>query len=201
VRRPIGQQRLDPLPQPVGNAPAVVAVDKTHRLLLWSLVRRPADQGIRRGLHNSYRDTSLALDPGFQAQVRRLSGDSPLYAALRPEALATLYYIADRVHAISGARQPLLVAGAVRDRAYEEKLPKRELAGPRSYSLYATGYSFDIKRRYESPRQAEAFQAMLDRLQALNVIAWKARGDVIHISVSKRAEPLLPLLRGAELEG
>lgn len=164
-------------------------------------LRRARSAGLLETIPSQPARRHFALDLDFQAQVRRLSGDSPLYAALRPEALATLYYIADRVHAISGAGQPLLVAGAVRDRAYEEKLPKRELAGPRSYSPYATGYSFDIKRKYESPRQAEAFQAMLDRLQALNVIAWKARGDVIHISVSKRAEPLLPLLRGAELEG
>jgi hypothetical protein len=145
------------------------------------------------------RHFTLASD--FRTRVPRSGGDPALYAALRPEALATLYYIADRVHAISGARQPLFVAAAVRDRALEARLPKQDLAGPRSYSLSTTGYSFDIKRRYESRGQAVAFQAMLDRLQALNVIAWDARGEVIHITASKRAKPLLPLLRGARLEG
>jgi hypothetical protein len=93
------------------------------------------------------------------------------------------------------------VAAAVRDRDYEARLSKRELAGPRSYSLYTTGYSFDIKRRYEGGGQAEAFQAMLDRLEALDVIAWHAQGDAIHITVSERSRPLLPLLRREELEG
>ncbi len=93
------------------------------------------------------------------------------------------------------------MAAAVRDRAYEARLPKREIAGPRSYSLHTTGYSFDVKRQYGSRAQAEAFQAMLDRLQALNVIAWHARGDVIHITVSERSRQLLPLLQGKELEG
>ena len=55
----------------------------------------------------------------------------------------------------------------------------------------------------EEVGQAEAFQAMLDRLEALNVIAWHARagGGVIRVTVSKRSSPLLPLLRGEELEG
>jgi len=48
---------------------------------------------------------------------------------------------------------------------------ERELAGPRSYSLYTTGSRFDIERKYGSPRQAEASQAMLDRLEALNGLA------------------------------
>ena len=143
----------------------------------------------------------FALDPDLPARVRRRERDPALYTALRPEALATLHYIADRVHVLSRARQPLLVAAAVRDREYEARLPKRDLAGPRNYSLYTTGFSFDIKRRYESQAQAMAFQAMLDRLEALNVIAWHARGDLIHITVGERSKPLLPLLRGEELEG
>ena len=42
---PLGQQRFEALPQPIGHAPAVVAIDETHHPLLWSLIRRPADQG------------------------------------------------------------------------------------------------------------------------------------------------------------
>ena len=164
-------------------------------------LRRARSQGVLLGIPNEPARRHFALDPDLPAGVRRRGGEPGLYTALRPEALATLYYIADRVHAISRAREPLRVAAAVRDRDYEARLPKRELAGPRSYSLYTTGCSFDIKRRYEGGGQAEAFQAMLDRLEALNVIAWHVRGDVIRVTVSKRSSPLLPLLRGEELEG
>ena len=164
-------------------------------------LRRARSQGVLLPIPKDPARRHFTLDPDLLARVRRREGGPGLYTALRPEALATLRYVADRVHVLSRARQPLLVAAAVRDRAFESRLPKRGLAGPRSYSLYTTGYSFDIKRQYESRDQAVAFQAMLDRLEALNVIAWHATGDVIHITVSKRARQLLPLLRGEELEG
>jgi hypothetical protein len=195
-------RRLSELHAQYGSGEAVLhPPDTTPVFEDASALRRARSQGALISLPNEPARRHFALDPDLAARVRRREGDPRLYAALRPEALATLYYIADRVHTISRARQPLLVAAAVRDRAFEGKLPKRDLLGPPTYSLYTTGYSFDIKRRYESQRQAEAFQAMLDRLEALNVIAWQARGDVIHITVSKRSRPLLPLLRGEELEG
>jgi hypothetical protein len=49
---------------------------------------------------------------------------------------------------------------------------------------HATGFAFDIRRRYRSGAQAEAFQYMLDRLQALNLIAWVRDSDAIHIMAS-----------------
>ena len=47
---------------------------------------------------------------------------------------------------------------------------------------------------YRSKRQALAFQFLLDRLRALNVIAWVREPDAIHITVSDDAKVLLPLL-------
>ena len=38
--------------------------------------------------------------------------------------------------------------------------------------IHATGFAFDVRRDYASGAQAQAFQYMLDRLQALNLIAW-----------------------------
>jgi hypothetical protein len=140
----------------------------------------------------------FAVDPAVAAEARRLGRDPSLYSALRPEALAVLYYIADRVHAISGVENPLWVATTVRDRSYQGALVNRHLAPP-GYSLYTTGYSFDIERRYASLAQAEAFQGLLNRLQALNVIAWERRPDVIHITVSNHARELTPLVHGASL--
>ena len=58
----------------------------------------------------------------------------------------------------------------------------------------ATGYTFQIARRYGSRAQAEAFQAMLDRLQALNLIAWQRYPDVIEITVA--ADAGRPIARG-----
>jgi hypothetical protein len=100
--------------------------------------------------------------------------DPPRAATLRPEALAVLYYIAQRVHRIARTAAPLRIGAT---------------AAP----------SFDLERRYASQRQAVAFQAMLDRLQALNVIAWERRPTVIHITASSRARKLEPLLHGAQV--
>ena len=86
----------------------------------------------------------------------------------------------------------------VRDSSYQAALVNRHLAPP-GYSLYTTGYSFNIERKYAGLAQAEAFQALLNRLQALNVIAWERRPDVIHITVSDQAKELIPLVRGASL--
>jgi hypothetical protein len=102
------------------------------------------------------------------------------------------------VHAISGVENPLWVATTVRDSSYQGALVNRHLAPP-GYSLYTTGYSFDIERRYASLAQAEAFQGLLNRLQALDVIAWERRPDVIHITVSDAARELTPLVHGASL--
>jgi hypothetical protein len=124
------------------------------------------------------------------------TGTSAAQGALRPQALALLYYLADRVHAISQAKAPLTVVATVRDANGQQALAQRHLSKP-GYSASTSGYGFDIARRYANRRQAEAFQAMLDRLQALNVIAWERRPDTIHITVSDEANALTPLLHGA----
>jgi hypothetical protein len=131
--------------------------------------------------------------------VGRLGGDPALHRALRPDALAVLYFIGDRVHASAHARLPLVVADTVRDAAYESALRSRGLDRSRGYSTYTTGFAFDVLRRYASRRQAEAFQAVLDRLQSLDVIAWERTAAVIHITVSERARALRPLVDGAKL--
>ena len=44
-----------------------------------------------------------------------------------------------------------------------------------------------------SSRQARAFQFLLDRLQALDLIAWVREPDAIHVTVSARAGRMLAL--------
>jgi hypothetical protein len=95
------------------------------------------------------------------------------YAALRPAARATLIMISAAVRRISGSRQPLRVASTVID---DRTAAALRLDPP----LRDTGYAFDIERRY-APGQAAAFQFVLDRLRALNLIAWTRTATVIHV--------------------
>ena len=69
---------------------------------------------------------------------------------------------------VSGTKAPLTVTRTIR-------------AGE---GIHSTGFAFDIRRRYRSGAQAEAFQYMLDRLQALNLIAWTRDSGTIHITAS-----------------
>jgi hypothetical protein len=54
----------------------------------------------------------------------------------------------------------------------------------------ANGWRFEVRRNYASGAQAGAFQYMLDRLQALNLIAWVRDPDVIRITASREGEEL-----------
>ena len=127
------------------------------------------------------------------ARMGELSKTPGVYRALRPEALAALVYIAAGVHEIGGPGV-LNVTSTVRDLGYQRRLVKRNIEATHAYSLHTTGFTFDIERRYRDRRQAEAFQFMLDRLQALNMIAWAREPDAIHITVSSDARVLEPLL-------
>ena len=121
--------------------------------------------------YGSREDVEAALEAGELRPVGR--------GALRPEAHALLAYIRDGVRNISGVKRPLRVTRTVRPEA----------------GIHATGYAFDISRDYANGRQAEAFQFMLDRLQALNLIAWIRDGDTIHITASRAGRSLLEASR------
>jgi Transglycosylase SLT domain len=83
---------------------------------------------------------------------------------------AMLVYVAARVRAISRAVTPLTVARS-------------------------TGWTFSIARRYGSRAQAQAFQFVLDRLTAENLIQWYRDFGTIHVTVSGAATALVPRLR------
>jgi hypothetical protein len=131
------------------------------------------------------------VDPATGGLADRLGADPSLYRGLRPEALALLVYLADRVHALGGEDAPLDVTSAVRDDAYQRLLPTSSPEATAGYSLHTTGYAFDVRRRYGSPRQAAAFQYELERLQARDLIAWIREPAVIHITVSSEAKALV----------
>jgi hypothetical protein len=134
----------------------------------------------------------LRIDP----QMGRLApyDDRILYRGLRPEALALLLYMADRVHTLSRTKAPLIVTSTVRDDGYQQRLVRSNPEATQHYSLHTTGYAFDILRRYGSPAQAAAFQYELERLQARNLIAWVREPAAIHVTVSSNAARLVPVM-------
>jgi hypothetical protein len=123
----------------------------------------------------------IAYDPTMGSRAARLGQPVALYRGLRPPALDLLIELAARVRTLSGGSAPLRIATTVADRQYLSLLPLPP--GP----LAATGYSFAIERRYVSRRQADALQAMLDQLQALDLIAWIRSPQTIEITVSSDA--------------
>jgi hypothetical protein len=139
-------------------------------------------------------ELSLRVDRGMGALARGLGQSRSLYRGLRPEALAMLVYIAAGVREIAGPGK-LIVTSTVRDEAYQARLARRNIQATRAYSLHTTGYAFDIERRYPSRRHAEAFQFMLDRLQALNMITYAVEPEAIHVTVSGDARVLEDQLR------
>jgi len=135
----------------------------------------------------------LRIDPRMGELAPRLDRRPRLYRSLRPEALATLAYIGTGVRRIS-RRAPLVVTSTVRDRRYQEALRGRNREATPNFSLHTTGYTFDVLRRYRSRAQALAFEFLLGRLQALNLIAFVREPGAIHVTVSSDAAVLVPLL-------
>jgi soluble lytic murein transglycosylase-like protein len=132
---------------------------------------------------------NMVTDARVGERAGDLGREPALYRGLRPAALALAGYLGERVSELGGVDAPLTMASAVRDREYQRLLTGEEAAG--AYSLHTTGYAFDVLRRYRSREQALAFEFMLGRLQALNLIAWSREPAVIQITVSEEAGNLL----------
>ena len=120
-----------------------------------------------------------------------LDQDASLYRALRPEALATLSYIAGLVENQSGVTAPLRITSAVRDREYQDLLVQSNSQATEEYSLHTTGWSFDVLRKYANGAQAQAFQHVIDRLSALGLIDYAVEPGAIHVTVSSLGEKLV----------
>jgi hypothetical protein len=134
-------------------------------------------------------DPALPYEVGPQVGrlATRIRADAALYRMLRPRALALLEYLTTQVRLVSGAERPLRVTAAAYDETYAGVLSDRGADAATHPSVHTTGFSFDIRRRYESGAQAEAFQYTLERLEALGLIAWMRGERVIHVTVSPRA--------------
>jgi hypothetical protein len=127
----------------------------------------------------------LSYDPGIGSLARQLRFPPALYRGLRAPALDLLIELAARVRTLSNdPTSTLTVTSAVSDERYQQLLG---VSDPPA----AAGWSFTIARRYVNEAQAGAFQAMLDRLQALNLIAWQRFPSLIEVTVASDASQVL----------
>jgi hypothetical protein len=133
----------------------------------------------------------LRRDSRMGELARELDADRALYRGLRAEAFALAVYLAAGVRELAGTNLPLIVTSTVRDLEYQRLLTRDNFFATGAYSLHTTGFAFDVRRRYRTSAQAAAFQFMLERLQALNLIAWVHEPGAIHITVSSEARKLL----------
>lgn len=123
-----------------------------------------------------------ALGLAYDASIGAGRAHAPrsLYMGLNPSAVRLLIRMAAAVRTLSGGLAPLRVAAAVADGRY---LSAQGVYDP----MAQTGFSFQIARRYRSDAQAEAFQAVLDRLQSLDLIAWARLDSVIAVTAASDA--------------
>jgi soluble lytic murein transglycosylase-like protein len=121
----------------------------------------------------------------------QLDEDPNLYRTLRPEALATLSYLAGIVEEISGADKPLHVNSAARSQEYQDLLIATNPEATQEYSLHTTGWTFDIARKYQNDAQANAFQYALDHLRSLGLLDYAVEPAAIHITVSNEGAKLI----------
>jgi soluble lytic murein transglycosylase-like protein len=131
-------------------------------------------------LPSNPRALGLSYGPSMGRLARRFGEPARLYRGLRPPALDLLVELAARVRALSGTSAPLEVAGTVTDKRYAATIGDAPV-------LSSAGWTFQIARSYASGAQAEAFQAMLDRLQALDLIAWTRTPETIDVTVASDA--------------
>lgn len=149
---------------------------------------------VLRAIPADARRTHIAIAGSFGAEAHTLGRSRRLYRGLRPATLDVLLYIGRRVHELSGARHPLILTSALRDLRYQRVLMRVNANAARSYSIHTTGYAFDIARAYGSPAQAAAFEFVLDRLVAVNAIAYIRESGAIHVAVASDAPAKLALL-------
>lgn len=137
----------------------------------------------------------LAFRPGRKmgSLARRLDQPKILYRGLRPEALACLLYLAKEYRRIAGefpkGMGTLRVTSTVRDLPYQELLVATNIQATPEFSLHTTGFAIDIAK----PRAEFVLRFLLERLQALNAIAWVEEPGAFHLTVGPDAKPFLPI--------
>jgi hypothetical protein len=127
-------------------------------------------------------DLAVVSGPGLRTS-KALAAGPVGERSLRDPALILLRRLALGVKAIAKT-SPLVVTKASTSAGGEGFVGEGVEAEP---STHATGYAFDLSRAYRSPAQAQAVQFWLDRLTALDLLAWVREPNVIHVTVGPRA--------------
>ena len=170
---------------------------RTARFASPRAIARAWRRHVLRAIPRDAARTHIALARSLGEEAHKLGRSRRLYRGLRPVTLGVLLYIGREVHAISGSRKPLILTSALRDNRYQRVLMRVNGNAARTYSIHTTGYAFDIARTYSSSRQAAAFQFVLDRLEAVNAIAYIRESGAIHVAVAADAARKLALLTRA----
>jgi hypothetical protein len=135
--------------------------------------------------------THIRISRSLGELARVLHQNRRLYATLRPQALEVLLYIGHQMR----RWRPLLLTSAVRDDRYQRLLTTMNPAATRAYSMHTTGYAFDIRRSFSSGAEKRALFRLLDRLQAVNAIAYIPEFAALHVAVASDAPAKLGFLR------
>jgi hypothetical protein len=142
----------------------------------------PDDASLRTG------ELVMVDGPGLRPS-RTLAAGPAGHRALREDALKLLRYLAAGVREASHTT-PIAVTAATRSVAAEGRDTRGAFGVEAPPSEHTTGYAFDLSRRYRTADQAQALQFWLDRLTALNVIAWAREPTTIHATVGPLASEL-----------
>lgn len=140
----------------------------------------------------------VAISPAMGELAGRLKTNRARYRALRRGALATLVTIGAAVRELTGGTKVLVATSTVRDLKYQGLLRSETIQATHAYSLHTSGWAVDIARNYASTKQAQMFQFVLTRMQALDLISWVREPEAIHFTASSDTESRLgPVLEVA----
>lgn len=141
----------------------------------------------------------IAVSPAMGELAGRLKVPRTRYRALRRGSLATLVTIGAAVKDLTGGKA-LVATSTVRDVKYQSLLQDETVQATRAYSLHTSGWAVDISRGYATPRQAQMFQFVLTRMQALDLISWVREPEAIHFTATQdtpsRLGPVLEVALG-----
>lgn len=169
------------------DAKALEARDALHDWPSAEHVLRPLSSTPVFASADALKTSGLAVVNGAALRVSRALASGPIgERSLRDPALVLLRQLALGVQSVAKTA-PLVVTKASTTSRGEGFVGEGVEAEP---SMHATGYAFDVSRAYRSRGQAQALQFWLDRLMALDLIAWVREPDVIHVTVGPRAGDL-----------
>lgn len=139
----------------------------------------------------------VAISPAMGELAGRLKTPQSRYRALRRGSLAALVTAGAAVRELTGGKV-LTATSTVRDTKYQSLLQGETIQATRGYSVHTSGWAVDISRDYASTNQAQMFQFVLTRMQALDLISWVREPTAIHFTASADTESRLgPVLEVA----